>query len=48
VAEPIVAYGYLTATVDLAAQTLAFAYHPSDRSIAGDQVTVDLSAHTLR
>ena len=48
VAQPIVAYGYLTATVDLAARTLTFAYHPSDSSIAGDQVTVDLEAHTLR
>jgi len=48
VAAPIVAYGYLTASVDLAARTLTFVYHPSDPSVAGDQVTIDLAAHTLR
>ena len=46
VAEPIAAFGYLTVTVDLTAQTLQLSYHPSDTSIAGDQVTVNLTDHT--
>ena len=47
VAEPIAAFGYLTVTVDLTAQTLTLTYHPSKTSIAGDQVTVNLKNHTL-
>ncbi len=41
------AFGYLTVTVDLSAQTLQLSYHPSDTSIAGDEVTVNLRNHTL-
>ncbi len=47
VAQPIVAFGYLRVTVDLTAQTLQFVYRPSDASVAGDTVTVNLSDHTL-
>ena len=47
VAQPIVAFGYLTITVDLSAQTLQLTYHPTDPSTASDQVTVNLANHTV-
>ena len=45
-AEPIVAFGYLTITVDVGAHTLTSTYHRSDAG-QGDTVTVDLSGHTI-
>jgi hypothetical protein len=46
-AGPIVHFGYLTATVDVDAHTLQFTYHPSQRGVKSDLVTVDLAAHSV-
>jgi Calcineurin-like phosphoesterase len=47
-AGPIVHFGYLTATVDTAAHTLQFTYHPTQTGVKGDSVTIDLATHTVR
>jgi len=47
VAEPIVAFGYLTVTVDMKAKQLTIGYRPSDEKVKGDSVTVDLKAGEL-
>ena len=47
VAQPIVAFGYLTVTVDMNAKQLTIGYRPSDETVNGDSVTVDLKAGKL-
>jgi hypothetical protein len=47
VADPIVAFGYLTVTVDMNAKRLTIGYRPSDEKVKGDSVTVDLEAGKL-
>jgi Calcineurin-like phosphoesterase len=47
VADPIVAFGYLTVTVDIKAMRLTIAYRPSDKKVEGDSVAVDLEAGKL-
>jgi hypothetical protein len=47
VVAPIIAFGYLSVTADVSAQTLELTYKPRDPAVAGDNVTVDLTAHTV-
>jgi 3',5'-cyclic AMP phosphodiesterase CpdA len=47
VADPIVAFGYLTVTVDMKAKHLKIAYSPSNEKVKGDSVTVDLATGKL-
>jgi hypothetical protein len=44
---PIVAFGFLTVTVDMNKKQLGIAYTPSDKEVEGDSVTVNLEAGTL-
>jgi hypothetical protein len=45
--KPIVAFGFLTVTVDMNDKQLMIAYTPSDKEVKGDSVTVDLEAGSL-
>jgi hypothetical protein len=45
--NPIVHFGYLTVTVDNKTKQLTIAYRPSDPTIKGDSVVVDLDAGKL-
>jgi hypothetical protein len=47
VGPPTVAFGYLTVTVDIVKQTLTITFHPSDPTVAGDAVVVDLATTRL-
>ncbi len=47
VAKPIVAFGFLTVTVDMKDKRLTIAYTPSDKEVKGDSVEVDLGAGTV-
>jgi hypothetical protein len=47
VAPPIVAFGYLTVTVDMNANRLTIGYRPSNQDVKGDSVVVDLEAGKL-
>jgi Calcineurin-like phosphoesterase len=47
VADPIVAFGYLTVTVDMKANRLTIGYRPSDEKVKGDTVAVDLETGKL-
>lgn len=47
VADPIVHFGYLTATVDMKAEQLEIGYRPSSPEVKGDSVAVNLGTRTL-
>jgi hypothetical protein len=47
VADPIVAFGYLTTAVDMKAHRLEISYRPSNEKVEGDSVTVDLEKGKL-